>query len=446
MTSLDDYRIRLKEIADFAFSHGANFLGEKIRELPTLPSETQMEFVMKCHEGYGIAQNLIVKEIIYYQNELERVKAQEKIFLKQRNKIEAQSCRKVLAIIQRRLNNFSHIADGIAWLMIGGQIHVARRFYLGENANKNLLNSNIENTVKIANEINQDLKQFALISDLTNIIQIGDLLNLTPKGVIVIELKEGAANKKVNDYLANLKANNQKVQDQNLDELFDKNTSKQIKRVDRQNQRMTNLVEIVNNDSGIDPRTGQNITISTPEHDTVYYLDEMEKLYKQMTINGYSYGLIEGCVHIGMYSESHLLMYPSIKFNLENTTENFTFTDWMSIAGNVSEPIFSKPFPPDFIIDVLVGKTKVMIGIDFDKLIVLFNQSGIKTYWLTKKKTAQFRQQKKNSHIPSINGRAIEMHFSDDYQAVMSGGVISKIIYDNILPSSIARAFLSKAK
>src|SRR5699024_8701379 len=107
-----------------------------------------------------------------------------------------------LKIIEQRLKTFSHIADGIAWQLIGGEIHIAKRFYLQEKGQKRLKESNIDHAIKVAKEINKDPNNFALISDITNFIQIGDLLVVSEGTIGIMELKQGKVNKQITEFLA----------------------------------------------------------------------------------------------------------------------------------------------------------------------------------------------------------------------------------------------------
>src|SRR5699024_2147473 len=132
----------------------------------------------------------------------------------------------------------------------------------------------------------------------------------------------------------------------------------------------------------------------------------------------------------------------AIKQIISKDTDNYLIVDWMSIAGSVSEPIFAKPLDPDFIIDVLTGSVRVIFGIDFDKVIELFCDLGLPTEWVSEKETMKFKQRINNREsLFEVNKRAILME-TEDVDIYFGGGLISKIIYDNIKPSSLAMSML----
>src|SRR5690606_17591143 len=274
---------------------------------------------------------------------------------------------------------------------------------------------------------------------------IGDILLKHENIVGIMELKEGKVNDQIKDFIEDLEQNNQPITDIILNEKFDKKTVKQAKRMQRQNLRAERVIEVINKDKGIDPVSGKPIRISTPTIKTVGYHEEFMKLNKTLKTKIWVYSVVENCLHIGMYRDKGVAMAGiAIEEILKKETENFVIVDWLSITNNLSQPIFAKPFPPDFIVDVLTGKIKIILGINLDNLIEFFNILGIKTKWLTKKETAKAKQKEIRKGMVVINNRAISMNLPNlGGEVIMSGGTISKILYDNILPSNIALSLLS---
>ncbi|MBI5021555.1 MAG: hypothetical protein HZB59_08975 [Ignavibacteriales bacterium] len=128
---------------------------------------------------------------------------------------------------------------------------------------------------------------------------------------------------------------------------------------------------------------------------------------------------------------------------LKEQTENYLIIDWLSITSNLSEPLFGKPFPPDFIIDILTGKVKVIIGINADALIDTFNSFGLKARWLTEKETIKRKQTTVREGFVVINNKGIVVTLPSGKEVLIFGGTFSKILYDSIKPSWVARSILS---
>lgn len=447
MDDTEEYRLKLKEIADYAFGNGINAIGiEQFKVGPpsTWEESVRNKFFVACYDGYKTAQRLLIIEIKKYQTILRDTTNNLKEFRRQRDKENEKATKIKIKIIEQRLHNFSHVADGIAWQLIGGQIHIARRFHIQEKSSKYLDSSNIEHAIQTAEEINKNPNDFALISDLTSFVQIGDLLIRHDKIIGIMELKEGKVNDQIKEFFENIEKAGKVISEDELKEKFDEKTFKQVKRMQRQQERAFRATDVINNDKGIDPVSGGNITVSTPTVFTEYYHEELSKLQHDLTQKTWAYTCIDTCLHIGMYRDKGIAMAGfAIEELLKQETENYIIIDWLSITYNLSEPLFDKPFSPDFIIDVLTGKIKIIIGLNLDALIDTFNVFGLKSRWLTEKETTQSNQTAIREGIVIVNKRAIIITLPDEKEAIISGGTLSKILYDSIKPSSIATSMLN---
>lgn len=442
MKQVEEYRIDLRSITDLAFSYGIQHSGielSRLRNLSDLSIEDKEIFIQTCHVGYKQAQKRVIFEIQEYQTELTSLKINLKECRRNKNKTRIKEILNEQKIIDNRIITYSHIIDTIAWQILGSQIATVRRFHIDEKGSKFLNNSNISHAIEVADKINENPNNLALISDLTNFIQIGDLIVLQDGKVGVMELKEGAVNDQIAAFLSETESNNQTIEDVDLDEKFDKKTIKQIKRVVNQKIRMDQTIDVVNNDKGIDPVCGIEVLIKTPIISTEYYYQELEDLRQELMIKNWSYGVIDSCLHIGMYRGEGLFMAQStIKSILELDTKNYILVDWSTITKNISEPIFNKPLPQEFIIDILTGKVKVIIGINLDLMIQLFNDLGVNASWMSRKETAKIKKEKIRSGLVLANNQGISMELPNGEKLIMYGGIISKMIYDNIRPSNIA--------
>lgn len=445
MRTLDEHRIKLKEVCDLSFAFGIRSIQTQVPE-NSLPDKWSEEikhtFLIKCHEGFKTAQDLIVEEILDYQKLIREWTPELKESRRQRNKVKEKELLDKISVAEHRAKTFSHVADGIAWQLISGQIHIARRLYIKESS-KYLDSSNIKHAISVAKQINEKAENFALLSDITNFVQIGDLLIRHDNKVGIMELKEGKVNDLIADFFEKIEKDKPNTEAAEILEKMDKNTIEQMQRVLRQKEIAFRALEVINSDKGLDPKTGKAITVTTPSNETEYYYEEMYELVKQLKDKNWAYGVLENaCVHIGMYKNEGRLMAPfALKEILSAKTKNFIVVDYQGIIENVSSPLFSKPFNPDFLIDILVGDIKVIIAIDLDSLIDMFNDLGLKARWLTEKETAKIKQGEKTKSIFSVNNRAIGVSgHADKKEVILGGGIISKILYDNIYPSNIAHS------
>jgi len=445
MKSTKEHREVFKSISDIAFSSGVNKSGieiEKLRSGKLSKVENDL-FFQSCNDGFKEAQKLIVDEILEYQNIYSNTTKSLKESRRNKNKEEIEELKEQLAIIETRTSAFSHIMDSIVWQLIGSQITTARRLNIQEKEAKSLINSNISHAIAFSEEVNENLNNIAIISDITNTVQIGDIIALRNKKIEIIELKEGKVNNEIQEFLNNIESKGEKFEDINIEEIFDTKKAKQIKRVVRQKTRMKRASTLIKEDEGIDPVSEEKMQIKTPSTLTEHYYDAFNDLISKLSSKNWAYGNIERCLHIGIYKNEALQMAPfTIKFLIEEETDNYILIDWMSISSNISEPLFTKPFPSDFIIDVLTGKTKVIMGLNLDLLIEYFNFLGLKTRWISRKETTKIKEKSKLKGMITSNNRGIEIEDANGEKIILFGGIISKILFDNIKPSNIARTLI----
>ncbi|MCX2585935.1 hypothetical protein [Pedobacter sp. MR22-3] len=445
LPSTEDFGLTLARVADYAFSYCENFVPEQ-KEKPSdkWTASEMTEFMAECRVGFKLAQKQIIEQVLYYQQKLKENKDLIKASRSNHDKKKTQEYLSVIKLIERRLNNLSHIADGIVIELLGHQVHIAKRLHIGEKSNKQLEHSNLSHAIKVTDQLNENPGTFALLSDLTSYVQIGDLLvSDEEKGLYISELKEGKSNKRIREFIDTTLQNGFPCAGFQSD--FSEKDMEQMKRMLRQDVRMQQAVEVINTDRGTDPVTGAEIIIKTPAIDLVYYDGIFLAMLEELKSKDWSYRLLEDCVHIGVYQgkTAHVMARATIPTILKKQTEHSIFIDLMNITEDLSETLFAKPFPKEFVIKIMIGQVKVMIGINLDKLIEVFNANGLKTRWLSTKETGKLKVKGNKIQYVTSKNRAIGIVLSSGIEAVMSGGIISKIAFDHILPSNLAASISS---
>lgn len=448
MKPIAEHRAKLKEIADYAFYYG--FGAMKWEGDPQPPTEwsteTSRHFYEKCNEGYKKAQALLIEERTAYQQQLRDATSRQKIARVLHLKNDAAAIGTEIATLEVRLSALAHIADGIAWTLLGGQLHLVRRLHMQETESKFLDTSNIAHAVQEAEKINVNPLNFALLADLTGTVQIGDLLVRHPHSIEIIELKEGGVNDKIIELFDATEQMGKSLTEVDLSAL-DAKTVAQARRMMRQREKKANAEGVMTNDIGTEPVTKRPIAVSTPLIATENYYGELLALREKLLSGTSAYTCIEGCLHIGMYrGESIPTVAPvAIKFVVEQATENYILIDWASIIDHVSEPIFAKPFDREFVLDFLTGQIKVIMALDIDALMRTFNAFGLQSDWMTTKETTKLKEMGLGKQIVMFKHKGIKLTLptDGDMMGVLGGGIVSKILYDNILPSNIALSMLN---
>lgn len=128
--------------------------------------------------------------------------------------------------------------------------------------------------------------------------------------------------------------------------------------------------------------------------------------------------------------------------------EPFTFYDIMAGRGmTICEPIFLKPISDDNIIDLVLGRIKIYIGIDYNKIIEFSNDLGIKSSWSTSKELHKYLDNSKynSKEIFSFKNKGIKIAI-DGREAFLGQGFFTKIIFDNLLPSTMLLKYQNSIK
>lgn len=422
---------------------------KEIKPDSELSAEELVQLYIKCNEGLKKAQQLLIEEFRDYQQQIRDVTIQFKQAKGLRLKPQVAAAQSELNVLEIRLLTLTHIANSIAWQMLSGEIHLVRRLHMRETEQKFLDSSNVAHAIESADSINKNLLDFALLSDLTNTIQIGDLLVRRIDSVEIIELKEGKVNDKITKILDTAEAGGQSIEEIDF-AAFDSKTAAQARRMVRQRIKKLNAEDVMRNDFGTDPITKLPITVSTPTIETEYYHEELAKLREQLKLKTWAYTCIEGCVHIGMYrGEGLVTMAPTvIKSILEGKTKHHYVVDWLQLLDQVAEPVFAKLFDQEFILDFLTSQVKIIIGLDLDALMHTFNVFGLQTEWMTTKETSVFKNSALSSQLVDFNNKGIKIITPNDTNSIqaLGKGVLSKIVFDNIYPSNIALTILNSER
>ncbi|TYR31664.1 hypothetical protein FXV77_20695 [Sphingobacterium phlebotomi] len=447
MEDTEQFESKLTKISDIAFYSANKRFDERLHSLKIdeLSIQDRLLYRRSILSGFKEAQKILVDEILIYQKK--RINYKDRIREKQTlgDKSGVKDSQSKQKIIERRLFNLSHVADRIAVLMLDSQMHIARRLCLGERGKKELLHSNLKHSLEEANKINKSPDKFALIADITSFIQIGDLLVDDPSiGLYITELKEGKVNERIREFI-NLTERKHGIPCGKFQLDFSDKEQRQMDRMMRQDTRLRNIEKVVNEDHGIDEVTGLPLFIRTPATTPIYYDNRFVNMFKETREKGYSYRLIEDCIHIGMYEgELGLRMAPgAIPIILKNRVSNYILIDYMQITEVLSETIFAKPLPLEFLIRLMIGRARIILALEMDKLIEVFNNNGLASRWLTKRETAKAKYEFKSKGIVIINNRAIAIKVDGQTEGILSSGIINKILFDNILPSSLAKSIVT---
>lgn len=438
---LKDFEDQVIPIADYAFNYGLNHtipvLPDNPSEAVELMKENKERFLINCHTGFKKAQDKIIELLLKLEDEFEENKARIKKFRKSKNPKAAKALENENKRIEFKERVLRHIIDGIAWQMIKGQLYIARRFYQEVEGKKLLKHSNIKSALEVANSINQNERDFALITDLSSYIQIGDLLCIQNGKMIAIEVKEGEHNSKILEIAHEVMSGEKETLDILKERQLDKKSTEQLIRQLKQYAVGQNLANIINYDEGVDTSTGQPFKVFTPDIPTQKYDDRLAACRDQLaTRNLWGYDVIDGCLHIGIYKgDFRFIGEKLLRSVVELKTKNYIIHDLRSIMDSMNRPLFFFPFPKDFIFDVIFGRINIFMALDLDKYIELFNEAGYKAEWASRKETMKAIEtsgSSKNLILKDNKGIKVTSKNGDMWLAY---GSVLKIFFELITPS-----------
>lgn len=269
----------LREAVRLAKSYAADsFRAEGVEDFGTLARET---FVARCHEGFHLAQERILKNVLPLQQQLKSLRADIQKLSKGKKKAEIQrdgtlqNFHKETARLLSIEKAFRRVADTIAWQVLRFNRVFMRSTHTGHDGGGYLSDSNIASAVEAIAQLRKP-GEFYLINDLTLCLGAGagDLTWVKiDQSIAFAELKTGVENARILEFLYDYaeKAEEQSVRIKegngprtpeecaihellgaNIDLLTNKSKRRQMERMIRQMERMDAVLEYERTNIGKD--------------------------------------------------------------------------------------------------------------------------------------------------------------------------------------------------
>lgn len=424
---------KIKEILFYCRTYGAHTLFEG--KAPTDDFDGE-ELNRLCFDGFKIAQSKIIVELRDLQKVRQNIQQKIKQAKRDKNKTLLAELTESSKKLDYQSDIFKNIADSIAWQMLNGQHYFYRRLFTHDTGEKNLNDKSFDCVIDFANKINENRDSFCLITDITNNIQLGDCLIVDKEGIKVSEIKSGKKNFEALELIKKEKLNEDNV-DSIVGETYDKEFKKQVKRMLTQKGKTERAAKIIKENEGADPKyKDSKVNIIENDFEIETYHSEFDKLWKQLEEKDWAYDCIQAIVHVGIYKNDWRLFG---QVTMKGLCKPFPFYDLISNRGMlISEPIFVKPFTEKQILDIILGRVKIYIGVDYEKFIEFANFLNIKASWSTSKELHKYLDNKSYNpkEIFSFQNKGIKVEILGQ-QMFLGGGFFMKIIFDQILSSTM---------
>ena len=425
---------------EFIYYHITKYRIDSISGDFDITDETKSEeFFKKVHEGWKIAQDNIVDELIL----IEETRKENKKHLKKAN-IKKDEILKQKYITENKNIDFNEhtlrkLADSIAWQILR-ENHIVRRFCTSDNLQA-IQPSNLRREKKFVDSYNESKPlSFALLSDITSFIQIGDALifNYENNTIAVVELKDGKINETVREAVDNFyKIGGCKRYLHFFKEEHGEKALEQFKRMMKQDLKGSRLAHVLNEGEGVDP-IGDKIKIPDPVFPTEYFDEYIVQLLMKVDTVNYSLGCVDSCLYIGAYSSKYPC--PSIAFKLcmEGQGNNYPICDFRSILFQqvVISP-FILPLPKEQIFDLIFGRKLIFFCLNFDEWMKLGEEFGLNIEWVTRKNSSRINQKLSSLHrLFEFDNRIIQVSYGE-HSLYLGGGQLTRIFFEFMYPSCV---------
>jgi len=443
-------------------------------------------FIRKCHEGFSLAQNEIVRLLPDteakipllledYRKEIDRFKKDRVPPIPIYTKAGIAYFNQVF---EARL--LREIANCIAWQLVGDDGTKIRALIQGIHTPP-AQRIQLEKMLDIVNELNgYDVESFGLLTDITSCIQVADVLVRLSTGQIGLsELKEG----KVNDHIETLlkMEPHEEATHKKFDELateYGKPFIKQFKRVVRQKERMQKVTDYVNKSVGDDIQfAARRITNAIPIS-TDNYIKEVNLLMHATEEKGAQYLAIDDCLVLGAFDNTKPQRSKGVcRKDFQHIVWHKYFEDWETCAyGKTSgeeavmkhfeymllpvwemrdkvatpthRPIFISGLDKELVLDILFERKSLFFYFSPERFVSLCQAKGADVSWVTGKEYNRIKgKYSKAMGLFDIHDGIIKIKDDGlDLEMHMCIGTLFKLIYEFQRPAALADVYKNHLK
>lgn len=406
---------RFSEIADLALANGVpilNRIGFSSMEETMNDSFSLIAFFRACNEGFVKAQSAILDHLATDSPEHPLPWQEELLFRK--------------------------LIDAIAWQVIGRQTYIARQLYRDQPLkrwNEITGRGSLVNAARAHQA--DDFTRFVMIADLSTLIQTGDLFISQPldNTYDLVELKDGDANREAAELLFTKGGPSKEAIEAFLTS-YGKKGFKQLERMKNQVLRMLHVRDTVNKGESHDPDRKQTITVPEETLELEIYDSQLSDMLDSARKRGWAIDVIEHCLFVGVFRQDHLIAgHKSYQSWLRRVGFHKQYPSCDLLAAMVipfALPLCIREFKTDNVLDLLFGRSTVLMGLHLDKFMELASKQGLPMSWSSRKEAAKVNTKQIGLKVEHRLLQAGE----GDRQIVVGGGIADKIFYHGLNPSS----------
>lgn len=263
---LDDFELTVSWLMKVAHDSGGIFLRARGITPERLPENRKAHrtFLQKCHYGFDLAQRQIGKLVVDYERKARALTSELKDLRRSRDK-RAAEIEAFIEVLRNRQLVLRRILDSILYAILLPDTWVQRRLTSTEEI-RGIDPDVILRTLTEAVERNRaDRLRFNLVADLTTVIHYGDLFEVNKlmpsnRKWRLLELKDGRINELILEELER-QEKGAVMEDviSSLEAVHGPAVGKQARRMVKQQQRLSELNDIVHKGSEPTPTLGNSL-------------------------------------------------------------------------------------------------------------------------------------------------------------------------------------------
>lgn len=400
---------------------------------PFIDNKHMREFRAACHRGYEKAQTKIVSML----EELE-----------QTDDLSPDEKRRRELLLMK-------VADGIAYTLLGTELHVMRRLTLHYYPQKPDLKI-IRNALRVALDMNSESRAtFALLADLTTFIHVTDILRIDfrsgERSISLVELKSGKVNELLISALDKYEPTPDALEVLKADPEIAEKHRNQACRMLRQRIRIEQINDLLENDEGIDIQIEKPIRLSKEGIAMDTYDHLINDLLTVARSEKFAAASVQQCIHIGVglderpeiaeqkalfaarYSQNKVSQQPEYQAKLSEITQSMPKNEIyktlnpaeVNIHNCSYYPITMWSLEPDNKMVLIRRELQIMIFFDIVGFLLLGDSLDLEMTLSGKKEAAKTCQEYGKRNVPLWGGRAIKI---GDF--MMFGGMLSRFLVD----------------
>lgn len=418
----------------------SSFGSDQTPERP-VNKEDRHRFFTLCHDGWKQAQTEISEFLTTALEAENNLTREAKECHRQRDKLGHQALNQRIRQVGLQIKFSRRMLDVILWTILKGEHSTLRRLIVAGGQNS-LSPANIREGMAAANQINKDPLTIALSTDILSLVHVGDLIvaDQNTGQIKFVELKSGGKNIEIARLAAFAVESGCERFEALATDGFSDTDKDHFSRVKRQTLRNTQIVDTILNEGGVDPNTGNKVTITPSGEPTEFWNERICACYEKLTPDKqWAIDVIEDCVFLGVYTDQKMAFVGFQSWMKINECESPIFNLMDSFLDPGVRPLGALDLPKDLRLKILRGEVIVIMCLDVKKLLDLGNKLFPGKFRLASKaESASMQKREKRIGSLTLQGRLIAVEAPDSTMYI-GQGIRDRILFDQHSPTQLLR-------